>query len=407
MRKLLWGPLATLLLFIETSCDGGGQPSSTVPYRMVLSHLSLSMPFNSTQDVSATVFAEDGTVLSPTIRWSSGLPDIVTLNGRTTTTGAGIMIQAVKEGVTSVEAVVDGTPEVRASINTLVQRAPVHRLEISGETQFPPGLPFGFSVAAYDSRGNDTSAGRLVSWASSNSAVVSVEGNGLVATVRGNMHGTANVSAKCEGVVAICPVTIVSSGIKYGNCRSFPGMSDGGSGGAGGGGAGGGVGAGGGSTNDCLPGKPKLDGVWHAIDSDKPVLHRPTSCKFVGSNVMAVTYEFKLDPTDFTYSCPSGCRGYAMYLVDGWSSPSKSFFYFFDKSDGRPHTLNHAMPISRGNDGTLTNSFDAVSQWPVQVRNNDPTKFKSLLTFVPGCVDEVDAQRNRCPVAGLQMQNWP
>ena len=130
-----------------------------------------------------------------TVTWSSSNPGVATVNGAGQATGVAV-------GAATLTATSEGKSGTAAILVTNVPVASVAVSPASASVQV--GQTVQLAATPRDANGNPLS-GRAVSWASSNTAVATVSGSGLVTGVRA---GTATITATSEGQGGTATITV-------------------------------------------------------------------------------------------------------------------------------------------------------------------------------------------------------
>jgi len=195
--------LATGSSIITARADGAtAQTNMTVQpvaASLVLLPASATVPIGTSRTLTVALNDRDGqSIAGRLITYSSSSPSIATVNASGTVVGvtqgrATITAEAVLDRVSGT-AVID------------VVQVPVASVTISpagGQTVFET-LTLQLSATLRD-QNNTILTGRPVSWTTSNAAVASVSGSGLVTGVT---LGTAQITAECEGRTASVSVTV-------------------------------------------------------------------------------------------------------------------------------------------------------------------------------------------------------
>lgn len=170
-----------------------------VPVRSVsVSPGSAAMIVGDRQAFTATATDENGQpATGRTIIWSSSNTGVaaVSSTGEVIATGA---------GSATITASVEG---VQGTASVTVTPAPVAGVSISpGSAELDVGGTRQLTATVTDSRGNVVT-GRTVAWSSSNTAVATVSGSGLVTAVGG---GEASIAATVDGVSGTAAITVIA-----------------------------------------------------------------------------------------------------------------------------------------------------------------------------------------------------
>src|SRR5438093_815821 len=159
-----------------------------------------SIQTGSTQQLSAVTKDSAGNTLTGrVVTWSSSNTAVATVNSSGLVTG-------VAAGSATITAISEGKSGT-AAITVIV--VPVASVTVSpASASISIGATWQFSAVTKDSAGN-TLTGRVVTWASSNTAVATVSGTGLVTGVTA---GSATVTATSEGKSGNASITVTSGG---------------------------------------------------------------------------------------------------------------------------------------------------------------------------------------------------
>jgi Bacterial Ig-like domain (group 2)/Calcineurin-like phosphoesterase len=167
---------------------------------VVVSPASASVPVSQTLQLTATPEDANGNPLSGrTITWSSGSSAVAAVNGNGLVTG-------VAAGSATITATSEGKSGTAAITVTSV---PVASVTVSPATvSLQPGQTQQLTATPKDASGNALS-GRVVTWASGNTAAATVSGSGLVSGVAA---GSASITATSEGKSGSASVTVTAVG---------------------------------------------------------------------------------------------------------------------------------------------------------------------------------------------------
>jgi uncharacterized protein YjdB len=172
---------------------------SNVPVASVtVSPAAASLTVGATAQLTATPKDSNGTALSGrAVTWASSNPAVATVSN-----------SGVVSGNAAGSATITATSETKSSTATVtVTNVPVASVTVSpASTSLLVGATQQFSVVTKDAAGN-TLTGRTVTWASSNTAVATVSGSGLVT---GNAAGSATITATSETVSGTAAVTVTN-----------------------------------------------------------------------------------------------------------------------------------------------------------------------------------------------------
>jgi len=167
---------------------------------VVVSPASAAVPVGQTLQLTGTPEDANGNPLSGrTISWSSGNGAVATVNGNGLVTG-------VAAGATMITATSEGTS---GTATVTVTSVPVASVTVNPATvSLQPGQTQQLTATPKDASGNALS-GRMVTWASGNTAVATVSGSGLVSGVAA---GSATITATSEGKSGSASVTVTPVG---------------------------------------------------------------------------------------------------------------------------------------------------------------------------------------------------
>ncbi|HEY0154891.1 MAG TPA: Ig-like domain-containing protein [Longimicrobium sp.] len=159
---------------------------------------SLALKAGATGRLSAVAYDAAGNVLTGRIvAWSSA-------DAAVATAGADGTITGVAPGTTRATATVEGIA-ASAQVRVLPAEAVVARVVVQPDSLvLAPGATGDLNAVAYDAQGN-VLTGRAVVWTSSNAAVATL---GTGGTVTGVAEGTAEVTAKVDGISAVAKVRV-------------------------------------------------------------------------------------------------------------------------------------------------------------------------------------------------------
>ena len=167
---------------------------------VVVSPASATVPVGQTLQLTGTPEDANGNPLSGrTISWSSGSSAVAAVNGNGLVTGAAA-------GATTITATSESTSGTAA---VTVASVPVASVTVSPATvSLQPGQTQQLTATPKDASGNALS-GRMVTWASGNTAVATVSGSGLVSGVAA---GSTTITATSEGKSGGASVTVTPVG---------------------------------------------------------------------------------------------------------------------------------------------------------------------------------------------------
>jgi alpha-tubulin suppressor-like RCC1 family protein len=184
-----------------TATSEGHSGSATItvvpgaPAVVTVSPNPLSITTGSTAQLSATVQDASGDTLTAAVTWNSLNPSIATVNGSGLVTG-------VTQGTAIITATSGGIVG-RDTVN--VGPAPVASVTLSAQgTHVGVGATIQYSATPRDAQGNPLT--RPITWGTSDSAVATVNANGLVT---GISAGTVLIVATSDGVSGSDTLTVV------------------------------------------------------------------------------------------------------------------------------------------------------------------------------------------------------
>jgi len=167
---------------------------------VVVSPASATVPVGQTLQLTGTPEDANGNPLSGrTISWSSGSSAVAAVNGNGLVTG----VAAGAATITATSESKSGTAAIT------VTSVPVASVTVSPATvSLQPGQTQQLTATPNDASGNALS-GRMVTWASGNTAVATVSGSGLVSGVAA---GSTTITATSEGKSGGASVTVTPVG---------------------------------------------------------------------------------------------------------------------------------------------------------------------------------------------------
>ncbi|MCC6318921.1 MAG: Ig-like domain-containing protein [Gemmatimonadaceae bacterium] len=187
--------LPATLLVVALGCGDASTESSRVA-SITVSPSVVSLRPGEARTIEATVVDAAGSVVRDrTIFWSSRHPSIVTV------TASGI-VTAVSAGVTEVAASAGGHSAVVPVTITALPASLVRVLP--GTSTIRVGTSVSLAAEAFNAAG-DTIADAVFAWTSSNAAVATVSGAGMVTGVG---TGTVSISAQVDGAVGSALVSV-------------------------------------------------------------------------------------------------------------------------------------------------------------------------------------------------------
>ncbi|PYO35189.1 MAG: hypothetical protein DMD74_08225 [Gemmatimonadetes bacterium] len=183
---------------------------SNVPVASVtVAPASGSVPAGQTLQFTATPKDASGTPLSGrVVTWMSSNASVATVNGSG-------LVYGVAAGSATITATSEGQSGTAAITVTPVPVASVTVAPASGSV--PAGLTLQFTATPKDASGNPLS-GRVVTWGSSNTAVATVNGSGLV---MGVAAGSATITATSEGRSGTGAVTVTATATNPGTVSNL------------------------------------------------------------------------------------------------------------------------------------------------------------------------------------------
>ena len=183
-----------------TATSEGHSGSATItvvpgaPAFVTVSPNPLSVISGATAQLTATVQDASGDTITASVSWNTLSPAIATVNGSGLVTG-------VAEGTTIVTATSGG---ITGTDTVIVGPAPVASVTVSSPgTHLGLGSTMQFTATPYDAQGQTLS--RPVTWGSSDSAVATISGTGLVTGVS---PGTVQITATSDGVSGSDTLTV-------------------------------------------------------------------------------------------------------------------------------------------------------------------------------------------------------
>jgi uncharacterized protein YjdB len=200
------GLLAAVLLAAGLHACTPQSPFPTAPAVVTVVVKPASDTLTVGQSVTLKASAKDAagnTLRYRQITWTSSNATVAPVdeNGKVATQAAGgATITAMCEGVTGVSTVMV-VPVVIPPAVASVTMSPLSATINAGAT-------IRLTATPKDSAGNALS-GRTVTWSTSNTAVATVDGTGLVT---GRSVGAATITATCEGKSGIAAITVIPSG---------------------------------------------------------------------------------------------------------------------------------------------------------------------------------------------------
>src|SRR3989442_849781 len=171
---------------------------------VVVSPASATVPVGQTLQLTGTPEDANGNPLSGrTISWSSGSSAVAAVNGNGLVTGAAA-------GATTITATSESTSGTAA---VTVASVPVASVTVSPATvSLQPGQTQQLTATPKDASGNALS-GRMVTWASGNTAVATVSGSGLVSGVAAGPPTIPATSGSKSGTAAITATSVPGAAV--------------------------------------------------------------------------------------------------------------------------------------------------------------------------------------------------
>jgi hypothetical protein len=212
-RPLAWGGVLTLIAMLAacstekpTSSSGGGtlgNPSAVASVTITPKNVALAP--NGTQAFQAVARTSAGDTAQNTLTWQ--LVGNGTLVDTSTTGGTHAShFQAASDSGQSLLIATVSTLADTAFIN--VTNQPVASIVVApADASLAPGGTVQLQATVKDASGA-TLAGRKITWSSSDGAIATVSGSGVVT---GIASGSATVTATCEGQTASAAITVTGS----------------------------------------------------------------------------------------------------------------------------------------------------------------------------------------------------
>src|SRR6266496_1408182 len=218
LSRTIWRRALTLALITVVACDIPSRVSlsGNDAIRVDVSPKLVTLQQNQAADFTAIGFTSTGDTAAVTINWSAtsgSITDTTTSGGKHqghyragSDTGKVKIVARGKSGgpadVATVTVACEGQSSVVAITVTVV---PVASVSVSpASANVSVGQTAQLTATPKDANGNPLS-GRTVTWATSNAAVASVSGNGLVT---GGAAGTATITASSEGQNGTAAITV-------------------------------------------------------------------------------------------------------------------------------------------------------------------------------------------------------
>jgi uncharacterized protein YjdB len=218
-RQVTWSSANSAIAAVsgtgQVTATGGGSTTITATSGSAIGTVSVTVtvpvatvvvtPPTATMDVGQTLLltasardAAGNTLTGRTFTWSSTNPNAATVDA----TG---QVRAVGAGSTVVSASTEG----RSGASTITVNVPVASVAVTpGTATLQIGQTQQFTATARDAAGN-TITGKTFTWNSSNPAVATVDGSGLVRAVSA---GNASITASTDGRSGSATVTVGAAG---------------------------------------------------------------------------------------------------------------------------------------------------------------------------------------------------
>ena len=138
--------------------------------------------------------SKGNTLAGQTVHWASSNTSVLTVSSATsvsTSSGASITVNAVGQGTATITATSDDASTATTPTIT-VNQAPVATVVVALSPGSITAVGASQAAATLKDAGGNTLTDRVVTWGSSNSAVATVDGNGVVT---GESEGTASITA--------------------------------------------------------------------------------------------------------------------------------------------------------------------------------------------------------------------
>src|SRR3989454_8946655 len=196
MPRILGRLLATAAAVLLVTCSNEG-PSTTVA-SVTVTPTAPTVVVAGTVQLTATTKDANGSVLTGrVVTWASGTPAVASVSATGLVTG-------VAQGQATITATSEGKQGMAAITVTALPVASVTVQPMAANV--PLGLTVQLTATLKDANGNVVT-GRVVTWASDNTAVATVNSNGLVTGVT---QGQATITATSETKTGTAAMTIVS-----------------------------------------------------------------------------------------------------------------------------------------------------------------------------------------------------
>ena len=204
------------ILLALGSCVGTDfvdEPLGPVPTQLALSHTSLVLLEGESQQLSAQVFASDGSTLEASVNWSSR-------NSAVATVEADGLLTAVSEGQVWVD-VFTQTLEDSILVTVSIDSEALAAITI---TTSPTNLAIGDTLQLEVELSNTNGmllTDKEVTWSSTDPDICSVDDNGLVMALA---NGTTQIVASAEGVSSL-PISLMVGADKLSRSGTFRGLN--------------------------------------------------------------------------------------------------------------------------------------------------------------------------------------
>ena len=190
--------------------NAGSESGKIAVASVAVSPASFALPYGGTVQLSATVTATDGTLLTDrNVTWSTSNTAVGTVSRTGVVTGVGtgvVRVAAAVDGKSGIaEITIGSTQQSSPALVSSVSVSPDKVTLSSGDT-----LPLAAVLRAAD---GTALTGRMVTWTTSNPEVITVSEKGVVRAVAA---GLARVTATSEGKSASAGVMVQSAGVSSG-----------------------------------------------------------------------------------------------------------------------------------------------------------------------------------------------
>jgi hypothetical protein len=192
--------LTSVLMLTLIACDDAGTGPGDGVWRVIVAPDSAVLTIGEHRTLAAKVIAEDSTILSRAVAWSSSNVAVATVDGQG-------VVTAHKEGTVTITAksqAKSGRTHVRvvpwAPAVAIVQLSPRQMEMLPDQTR-----QLHLTVRSGDAEVIELPSGTVVTYASSDTTVAVVSGTGLVQTRR---PGWAAITATVSGISGLMTVTV-------------------------------------------------------------------------------------------------------------------------------------------------------------------------------------------------------